>query len=390
MSIAVMNAVWTHAPVQSGEFTVLLALADFADENGSCFPSIATLAAKARLKDRQAQNCLRALTDAGFVRIERGAGPRGCNRYVVDVDAIEAQSIRRQDAAGGANIAPPQSATEEVQPSASGGAMECTQTIIEPPVEPSPEREARGRDQSETGNEKDASIDDPAKFEKRVKRLAADLDWPGWANSSTAWTVAQFAKLTDAERAEAERRAGQYRSTTGSKALSLGTYFAERKWTALPEPADEQPTAVEARPFGPIWGGAVFRALLSPPQPAPAPSSDFIAKLLQQQDAQGHAERMRRQAEFGWPKVKGWYEQADSRKGFTLPYEDRGLGELMEAVPVDSPVFAAWREEFERRGWPWLPDTGAMRVVYFPKGGPAGLGAFGAAVKGEAVGEAAE
>ena len=58
-----------------------------------CFPSIPVLARKARLKERQTQNCIRNLVSEGFVHVQTGAGPKGCNRYVVDTAAIEARSI---------------------------------------------------------------------------------------------------------------------------------------------------------------------------------------------------------------------------------------------------------------------------------------------------------
>jgi hypothetical protein len=52
MSIKVMNTVWAHAECKSTELLVLLALADFSDDNGeNIYPSISTLAQKARLSD---------------------------------------------------------------------------------------------------------------------------------------------------------------------------------------------------------------------------------------------------------------------------------------------------------------------------------------------------
>jgi hypothetical protein len=59
-------------------------------------------------------------------------------------------------------------------------------------------------------------------------------------------------------------------------------------------------------------------------------------------------------------------------------------------VPVDSELFTVWRAEHARRGWPWIPDPGGMRVVYFPRGGPEGLEAFEAAMQAGQAREAAE
>lgn len=238
-----------------------------------------------------------------------------------------------------------------------------------------------------------AATDDPRKFERRVKRLAEHCAWPGWAKSSTEWSVRQFAGLTDAERAEAERYGPVYVGHLGGKALSIGTYFAERKWRDLPAAVRDPPATpqvVEAKPFGPLWGAMVTAELaLAAPQPAPPPTSGFIRALLAQDDAAGAAERLKRQARYGWPQVNSWFRQADSFRGFSVPASEprTALAQLTEPVPVGSATFAAWRAEFERRGWPPLPDPGAMRVVYLPAGGPEALAAFEAAARRAATEE---
>jgi hypothetical protein len=245
------------------------------------------------------------------------------------------------------------------------------------------DREERERGREEGLQEgQPASADDPRKFEHRVKKLAADLAWPRWAKSSTDWTIAQFAKLTDAERAEAERRAPQYRAETGGGSLSLGTYFAERKWVDLPEPTPDAPSMVEVRPFGPGWAELCLREIvLKRPEAWPAPASGFLRELLERDDEAGRRERLARQATYGWPQVKLWYEAAANRRSTWLKPEDARFCAAMEAVPVDSAVFGAWRELYERNGWPWLPDPGAMRVVYFPAGGPEAFPEFTRLIK---------
>lgn len=73
MSIKVMASVWADAPedVKLGKLLVLLALADFAhDDGGGAYPAIPTLAAKARLTDRQTQRILRELESRGLVARE--------------------------------------------------------------------------------------------------------------------------------------------------------------------------------------------------------------------------------------------------------------------------------------------------------------------------------
>jgi len=54
-----------------------LALARFADRDGECFPSIPTLAAKARCGERQVREGLQELVEAGYLELERRTGVDG-------------------------------------------------------------------------------------------------------------------------------------------------------------------------------------------------------------------------------------------------------------------------------------------------------------------------
>jgi hypothetical protein len=83
VSIHVMSQVWAKSPQQGGHLLVLLAIADFADDNGVAWPSVSTLGRKARLSETSIHRILRQLQEAGELRIEREAGPHGCNLYVV-------------------------------------------------------------------------------------------------------------------------------------------------------------------------------------------------------------------------------------------------------------------------------------------------------------------
>lgn len=371
---------------------VLLKLIDACDDDGTrIFPAIATIARAAQCSTRQVQRELQAFRDVGLIRLvkEGGKGPRSTNEYAMDLDLLGRLGKEGWDtvtADKGDTVSPLDEAdkgdigdTLRVTPETDKGDIACHPTPPEPSIDPSEEREAREREGPET------QTDDPKKFEQRVKKLAERTHWPAWAKSSTDWTVAQFAKLTDAERAEAERYAAAYVAHCGKGALSIGTYFVERKWRDLGEAVLNPPAPawIDAPAFGPVWGAVRMRELvLEAPRPSPQPTSAFIAQLVARDDEAGQAERMRRQASNGWPKVTAWHEQAASRRGMSVATGDAGLAVLMEPVPVGSAVYEAWRVEHERRGWPWLPDPGGQRVVYFPVGGPDGLGEFQRSMRG--------
>lgn len=68
MSVRVMSLVW-DSTVPSPERLTLLALADRADEEGRCWPSVPTLAKKCRLGESTVRRHLTALADMGVLRV---------------------------------------------------------------------------------------------------------------------------------------------------------------------------------------------------------------------------------------------------------------------------------------------------------------------------------
>ena len=81
MSVKVMGWVWEHSEARASALLLLLALADFAhDDGGSIFPSVKTLAMKIRMSERQTQNLLRQLERAEEIE-KVGFGPAGTNCY---------------------------------------------------------------------------------------------------------------------------------------------------------------------------------------------------------------------------------------------------------------------------------------------------------------------
>jgi hypothetical protein len=145
MSIEIMNQVWKSAPVDQGTLLVLLALADSADERTrTCYPGIESLAAKARLSERQVQYCLQRLREIGVIQVVRNASPVKTNLYrITDVavwdearDAIIAPHGTRPDTQSATGrdevdcvsdtqlVAPEPSVTSDNEPSDLFGSIE--------------------------------------------------------------------------------------------------------------------------------------------------------------------------------------------------------------------------------------------------------------------------
>ena len=83
VSVSVMTRVWASSRASKGQLLVLLAIADFADDDGRAWPSVCTLAKKARLSERETQYVLRQLEEMGELRVLHNEGPKGCNLYQI-------------------------------------------------------------------------------------------------------------------------------------------------------------------------------------------------------------------------------------------------------------------------------------------------------------------
>ena len=98
MSIRLMNQCWLHSRSKGGSLLVLLAIADFSNDEGFAYPSIATLARKARLTPRNTQRTIRRLVACGELEVADGDGPHRTHLYRIvlreGADADGCHSVR--------------------------------------------------------------------------------------------------------------------------------------------------------------------------------------------------------------------------------------------------------------------------------------------------------
>lgn len=155
MSRQALDAVWRDLPVNHADALVLLVLADRANTDGECWPSVSTIGQTARMTRKTVQRALRRLEKAGRVETVLhgwGDGPwiTRPNLYRVTRDGWVSGDAPRgssSDAPRGVRADAPRGVIAGPQGGSSGalgGASEMTpKPILEPTTEPRGADEAR-------------------------------------------------------------------------------------------------------------------------------------------------------------------------------------------------------------------------------------------------------
>ena len=142
MSVKIMSAVWNMPDLDASERLVMLSLADHADDQGRCYPSIRRLCERTSMSDRGVQKVLGRLIERGFLSVRPNAGQGGANLYLVattpagmvappnDVHPERRSPPRTVD------TTPPNHVRKTPEP----GSPKPSGTIIEPSIEGAPRR----------------------------------------------------------------------------------------------------------------------------------------------------------------------------------------------------------------------------------------------------------
>lgn len=137
MSVRVMADVWEVGPSDAVECSVLLALANYCNDDGSnCFPSVPLLAKMTRRSERTVERAITSLEECDWVVVERGVGRGIMSRYHINVDLLK----RRQHDAFLANPKrrlPKQEKATSTTLKGDTDANLYRRTIINQPTEPS-------------------------------------------------------------------------------------------------------------------------------------------------------------------------------------------------------------------------------------------------------------
>ena len=118
-----MTQVWDKSAHSGTHLLMMLALADYSDDDGNSYPAVASLALKCRMQTRNANYILKALQESGELRVLKNKGPYGQNRYRIVLTQLGATTPLQP-------IAPPAEPCT-LQPIAHTPAMDCS-TPLQP------------------------------------------------------------------------------------------------------------------------------------------------------------------------------------------------------------------------------------------------------------------
>ena len=125
MSIKIMSQIWENGPDSMTDRFVLLCIADYANDGGIAWPSIASICKKTTLSDRGVQKSIRRLEASGWLVVETAAGRKGCNNYHIKTpNTVHPE----QSSPPNVDTLPPNVETQTPE----HGSPEPSRTIIEP------------------------------------------------------------------------------------------------------------------------------------------------------------------------------------------------------------------------------------------------------------------
>lgn len=167
-----MARVWAESKHSGSHLLMLLAIADFADDDGNAYPAVATLAAKCRMQARNARVILAALRQSGELQVRENEGPKGTNLFRITL-AEGVQSLAGMQSLAG------------VQANAGGDAKACRKPLQRIAAEPSlnhQEPPTHARKRASAGPDTALAADDVG-----TKKSERKPDPGGFAEFWDAW-----------------------------------------------------------------------------------------------------------------------------------------------------------------------------------------------------------
>ncbi len=187
MSTMIMTACWPLQGMSPSQKAVLVSLADQANDDGVCWPSVGTLAMRTCLSERAVQTAIRWLQNVGLISIDERRGRSTVYRVTPAAYSPPQEVHPRKPRTPAANSpAPANAAPPPPQHLHPTPAAPAPRTVIEPSVEPSPSQEARSAARREPlPPAAPSASSQPGVDKTRGSRLPADWllprAWGEWA-----------------------------------------------------------------------------------------------------------------------------------------------------------------------------------------------------------------
>ncbi|WLR92927.1 helix-turn-helix domain-containing protein [Shinella zoogloeoides] len=358
---------------------VLWNLCDRYHPDNGCFPSQDTLAADCEVPRSTLNVYLKELEDMGLIvreqRREKGSNRMDRTRYRFP---FEPDFPAKTEEKPGPDSGHGPVSRNRPEPSPENGKSHVQNLDSNPVREPvkgtSKEREG-GRDRQEGKQEAQTEVhaETPASIERAFWRLVKN--WPDFDGMPKEPAKGPWLTLTQAERSEALAQLPAWlaalKRQKKSHVPAPSTYLREKLWQDIPISLDQQAgakTAVTklAAPYGKLWMAERIADLLRKPYGVIGGLTTFEKRQVQlnQKTADElYREKIRRS---GWTLVNTMHERAADMKGYPCRPELMPLAESFRPAHRDGDLYAAWRREHERRGWPFIDNTRPPEWVHFP------------------------
>lgn len=213
MSVRMISRVWDFSAQKGNDLLMLLAIADFADDDGNAYPAVSTLATKCRMKPRNANLILAALKASGELEVRQNEGPNGTNRYRIVLPHFPLQ------------------VSTGVQKSTDCRNMSPTPVETYPkPLQVSTDEPSVNRQEPERG----------AARSPKGSRLPLDWSLP---DEYREWSMANLGWSADQAKEIAERFADYWHAVTGKNATKADWFATWRNWCRREKPSGGKPTS---------------------------------------------------------------------------------------------------------------------------------------------------
>jgi len=168
-----MARVWEKSRQAGSHLLMLLAIADFSDDDGNAYPAVQTLAQKCRMKPRNANVIMAALRASGELEVRQNEGPRGTNLYRIVLDGKPLQEITGVQRNAG---------VQRLAPSPAKACSKPLQGLTDEPSvnhqEPSSSREAKKPHRSKSVDSVPECFDEFwIAYDKKVGRANSIKEW---------------------------------------------------------------------------------------------------------------------------------------------------------------------------------------------------------------------